>query len=701
VFEGEAIRFLGGHGGIAFVDTTSGSTATGDSGPITVRATRSFEIGRGDNPNGWSRMTTSSFGAGRSGNVTIEAPQVTVRGLQAIWSSIFGTGDGGSIRIRAHDVSLFENGEIQAGVFGNATGRGGDIVIEGTGRLYISGFNNPHPWGALITTLTEAPGRAGDIRINMPLVEFSYETGPRISSGTVGAGDAGNIEIVTGRLLSRGGGIEASAFNFSSGNAGNIRIVASEAIELVGRPFVWWEGIFSRTQGTGDPGSISLSAPRIVLDDQRIWATAYFQADGGRIDIDTNELILRNGGQVDARTLPGAAGAAGSVNIRARDRIEISGLSPVDAAFSGINTATNGAGPSGGIRIDTGDLTVDRGFIKSTAGGAGAAGDIDIAARTVSLTNGGRIDASTLPGSSGAGGAINVTATDSIRIAGIDRSPLIVQQDLGPGPESVNERGRPQGALSSTITTSTAGRGEGGRITLTASRIDVVDGGRIEATSTGSGDAGSIGIAAAEALRLFGGGAISTEALAADGGNIDIRVGTLVHLRDAEISTSVGAGQGAGGNIFIDPTFVILENSRIVANAFGGPGGNIRIVAEYLLSSPGSLIDASSRLGTSGSVQIAALNTNLSNELAALPAQVLDASAMLRDACSARVASGGGGSSLVGVGRGGLSASPERFAASSYFATGDRLASTSPEPGPTGLKLHTAQRARLVVRCPA
>jgi len=695
-FVGDVIRFLGGYGGIAFVDTTSEWTATGNSGNIDVRASTSFEIGRGDNPDGWSRMTTSSFGAGRSGDVTVDSPLVTVRGLQAIWSSIFGTGDGGSIRIRAHDVNVFDNGEIQTGVFWGATGRGGDIVIEGTGRLYISGFNQPLPGGALITTLTESPGRAGDIRISIPVVETAFETGPRILSGTVGEGDAGNIEITTGRLLSRGGGIEATAFNFSSGKAGDIRIVASEAIELVGRPFYWWEGVFSRAQGTGDAGSISLAAPRIVLDDQRVWATAYYIADGGRIDIDTNELILRNGGQLDARTLDGSSGAAGSVQVRARDRIEITGMSPIDAAFSGINAQTGGSGPSGGIRIETGDLLIDRGFVKSTANGSGNAGDIDITARTVALVNGGRIDASAAPGSSGAGGSISVNATESIYVGGVDLSPIIVEQEPVPGADGVNQRGRPQGALASTITTSTAGSGAGGRVLLVAPRIDVASEGRIEATSTGTGNAGSIELVAPDALRIFG-GTISSEALAADGGNIDIRVGNLVHLRNGEISTAVGSGEGSGGNITIDPTFVVLENSRIVTNAFGGPGGNIRIVADYFLSSPDSLIDASSQLGVSGRVDISAPRTDLNNGLKPLPEQFFDASTLLRETCGARAAAGGTASSLVDAGRGGLAASPERFAASSYFAGAPAAASPrAMADEPLGLRLVSAKRARLI-----
>ena len=69
-----------------------------------------------------------------------------------------------------------------------------------------------------------------------------------------------------------------------------------------------------------------------------------------------------------------------------------------------------------------------------------------------------------------------------------------------------------------------------------------------------------------------------------------------MHLKKGEITTSVGSAPGAGGNIFIDPTFVILEDgSRIVANAFGGPGGNIQIFATYFLNTLDSLVDASSQ----------------------------------------------------------------------------------------------------------
>ncbi|MEM6405827.1 MAG: hypothetical protein AAF669_04435, partial [Pseudomonadota bacterium] len=53
---------------------------------------------------------------------------------------------------------------------------------------------------------------------------------------------------------------------------------------------------------------------------------------------------------------------------------------------------------------------------------------------------------------------------------------------------------------------------------------------------------------------------------------------------------------------------VILENSQIQANAHGGPGGNITLIADYLLQSGPSVIEASSALSAPGNVDVQAVN---------------------------------------------------------------------------------------------
>jgi large exoprotein involved in heme utilization and adhesion len=147
-------------------------------------------------------------------------------------------------------------------------------------------------------------------------------------------------------------------------------------------------------------------------------------------------------------------------------------------------------------------------------------------------------------------------------------------------------------------------------------------------------------------------GTISTRAVTSDGGNIKLTAPNIVQLEGSQITTSVESGVGGGGNITIDPQFVIVNNSSIIANAFGGPGGNITIIANNFLSSTTSIIEASSALSTPGVIEIRSPENNVENSISQLPAAFIDASALLRGLCTARRT--GAPSSFVVAGRGGV-----------------------------------------------
>jgi large exoprotein involved in heme utilization and adhesion len=565
-----------------------------------------------------------------------------------------------------------------------------------------------HPNDAQIVAWTGGPGKAGDVTISIP--EIQAHLNSQIVSYTFGSGDAGTITINADRVRLVDTSAIVTSTEQSTGSAGRIVLNIGERFEMSergstdgryqGLRLTARGGVLSTSAGHGDAGSVVLRAPEVILDDARIQTSTVQAGQGGRVEIYAGDLFLRNGGQIDVKSLAGSTGDAGAIVVEAANRFEITGISAVDTGFSGVNAETLGTGRGGNVRISAGTLLVDRGFIRSSTGGSGDAGTVEVGARDVLLVNGGSIDAGTAAGSSGAGGSVSVVATGAITVRGLDTSassPALVLHD-NPLFGGFFTAGRPQGIVPSTVSSNTAGSGAGGSVTLSAPSIRIEDGARVSATSAGVGNAGSISITAADALRIFGGSTISSEALRADGGNIDIRVGNLVHLKGSEITTAVGSGLGSGGNIFIDPTFVILENSKIAANAFGGSGGNIRIIATYFLNTLDTLVDASSQLGVPGTVQISSPNTNLSTQLKVLPAAFFDATQLVREACAGRgVASGSGGSSLVGVGRGGLAASPERLATSTYF--GDAPSAVSSAPTATGLKLTSATRARLAVDC--
>ncbi len=106
-----------------------------------------------------------------------------------------------------------------------------------------------------------------------------------------------------------------------------------------------------------------------------------------------------------------------------------------------------------------------------------------------------------------------------------------------------------------------------------------------------AGLAGNITITAGDQI-VMNNGSVSTRAVTSDGGNITLNAPHMIRLTDSRITTSVESGVGGGGNINIDPELLILDNSQILANAFGGPGGNINIVADvFLVNSGGRVSD--------------------------------------------------------------------------------------------------------------
>ena len=138
-----------------------------------------------------------------------------------------------------------------------------------------------------------------------------------------------------------------------------------------------------------------------------------------------------------------------------------------------------------------------------------------------------------------------------------------------------------------------------------------------------------------------------------------------IYLDKSEITTSVESGIGGGGNIDIDPNFVILKQSSILANAFGGPGGNINIIAGNFIATPDSVVDASSALGIDGIVNISSPDEEISKELAVLPDTFLDVTSLISERCGTAA----GTSSLVNAGPGGLVVDPDGYLPSFTTAT--------------------------------
>jgi hypothetical protein len=700
-------------------DALPGSTGAG--GAIHVQATERF-VAAGQDWFGFpTYLVTNARGDGDGGALTIRARDILVSGA-FIDSTARAAGKGGALTLEGETIRLEASAPYVASVssFTEGSGAAGPLTLRASRSLTMDGFGTNWLNGTFgptqVVSQAVGAGRGADILVESPQILLDHEAG--IATLGLGAGDVGNILVRTHDITLLRGQIESRRDAPATGRSGSIRIEGTGRLTLgsLSAPLVTQNRfedpsgtIFTTDSMPSATGNITIDMAEVHVGPRSAIATSGSGlGNSGAITINAQRMKLR-GGSISSDTLLGTLtptdrpSAAGSIVLNVRESIEMTTLLKNAGGFSGgVSSVTTANGAAGDILITAPHILLDEVFIQASTTGTGQGGRIVIRAGDLIMRHGAQI----LSGSetSGAAGAIDIDVAGRFEISGVRAvdglaaTLFTVTRGIGQGGNILVRAGDVVLDDRAIVTASTDGPADAGSIEIAARTVQLANGAAVRARSTGTGNAGTVRITATDSLRVFGGSSIGSEALSSDGGDIDIRVGNLVHLKRGEITTSVGSGRGAGGNIFIDPTFVILEDgSRIAANAFGGPGGNIQIFATYFLNTLDSLVDASSQLGVPGTVSINSPNTNLSTQIKVLPAAFFDANALVREACSGRYASGGARSSLVGVGRGGLAASPERFATSTYF--GNEPPRVSSGPPSTGLRPVTARRARLGDDC--
>ncbi len=399
-------------------------------------------------------------------------------------------------------------------------------------------------------------------------------------------------------------------------------------------------------------GTVVIRGGQLLVDSSNILAEnlGNIAGTGPGVDIHVSgEAVISNQSFITASSVSGNTGNAGDIVLEAKN-VTVTGGGLVASG-------TFGSGNGGTVRVTATDTVslVDNGAITaaSLGGSTGKAGDIVVEAKNVKVTGGGLVASGTF--GSGNGGTVRVTASDTISLGA--RSLISTSSALGSTGNAgdIVLEARNVMVTGGALSSSTFADGSGGSVEVRARQVNLKDQALIKATSSGDGDAGNILIQANEFRSVNS--SVTTEAKTADGGNIHLKVGKLVNLLNSQITATVQSGVGKGGNITIDPTFVILNHSQITANAFGGPGGNVSIAADVFLKSPDSVVSASSALGVQGTVDIQAPVTSVSGAFSPLPEAVLQATSLLREPCAVRLR-GGQVSSLVVSGRDGLPLEP-------------------------------------------
>jgi filamentous hemagglutinin family protein len=526
---------------------------------------------------------------------------------------------GGDIGL--NDATLYAPaGQINLAAVGSA----GEVVPTGT-DLAMQGFGRL----GLVTVERTALDRRkigevelGDVDANGPSGgaifirggQFMGQGRSLIQANTTGDRDGRGISIKVDRLALTGGSrIESNTSG--TGRGGDINVTATEEVTIEGAYF--------------DAGEERLRPSGLTTD------ALSDQSQAGNITLSTTRLSLTGGGAITSvgRTENGDS-RAGHLNITATESIAIDANNPDyvgNVDITGLSTAA-----------------------------PHSAGDITIKTARLSLTEGGAISSFTWGSSNGVvrGGDINITATESITIDGPNSN--VLADNYGP------------------ITSSGAGSGNAGNITLNTARLSLTGGGVITSTSYGVGRGGNLNVTAADSIIIAGygddpktgyhfisglntagyeqssdagaitlttrnllidGGGVFASSLLASGGNITLNADHIKLLNSAEISSSVSGDElSKGGNVTLNSTnFVALNGSRITAKAAQGKGGNIAVNADILLhdaADVNDLLNASSQVtGNDGTVQDNTPITDLSGSLTVLPANYLDAATQFSRRC--------------------------------------------------------------------
>ncbi|MEH2445562.1 MAG: filamentous hemagglutinin N-terminal domain-containing protein [Nostoc sp.] len=477
---------------------------------------------------------------------------------------------GGSIAVNARNIDLLKGSALNGGIeanLGSATAKAGNITLNATEATRIeegSEIRNQ--------VRTNGSGNAGDISIATGLL--SVKGGSGIYTRSLGdhsllrPGNAGNINIninARGQVSFLDGSFGSTTLEPTEptdiGKSGDLQIQANSV--LVGNG----SQLKVSTLGTGDAGNLTIDARNTVDFYNNSFALSQVEkgeGNGGIIKINTGSLTLNDNSFLSASTL--AKGDAGSVKIQARDNVSFANNSKADTAVQ--------------------------------PGGKGNGNDLSIQARSVSVTDGSFLTASTF--GEGNAGNVLIDATDSVRF---DGSKSYAASSVG-----LRDYGE--------------GSGNGGIVKISTGSLQLTNQAILTAESySKEGNAGNIIIDARDTVSLSDGSSIKSllgEQIKGKAGNISITTGSLLVASGSSFQADT-YGQGDGGNINIqarDNVSFLTEGgaySRVQLGA-NGKGGNIDITADSLTLSDGSFLAASTLgQGNSGSVTINAANAvNLS-----------------------------------------------------------------------------------------
>lgn len=314
--------FLQDGGGI-----TSNSFSSGTAGKITVNAAESIQmIGESPVIRSASRVSTSSYRSGRAGDITLTSGRSILMDMGIALTTTYQTGRAGDVSITTPQLKLTQGGLISSATYG--AGAAGDLTVNASESVEAIG---EHPVSNLFSGFTSgaiSSGSAGALSINTR--RLTLRDGGRVDSSTLSSGAARSVTVnATDSIEISGIGVRSKTpsqiissadiidpvlqrlYNLPStrpsGNSGDV-ILNTRTLTIAdgGRLNV-------QNKGTGNAGSVRLTAERILLDRKGSILASTESGEGGNIQIETDLLSLRHTSNITTAT--GGTGNGGDITI--------------------------------------------------------------------------------------------------------------------------------------------------------------------------------------------------------------------------------------------------------------------------------------------------------------------------------------------------------------------------------------------------
>ena len=459
----------------------------------------------------------------------------------------------GDIEVQGRNISLIEGSQI--GIAAAIEGQAGNLTVIASESLSLDGNG-----------------------IEVGMDNFATNLFNNISGGATGEGS--KITLNTPQLtLTNGAQINALVIDQGQEYQGQklgADIVVSASDIVVGTPFINGE----------------------VLENAAIFAQVRENgfSDGGNITIETDNLILNEGGQITTDTFGG--GNAGNLTVNASESIELTGTiadrndPKPSGLFANVGNRITATGNAGNLTINTPQLVVrDGAQIGTVAQNQGNAGTLTInATESVLLTGTSPFAVLEGPGRNG----IFVSAQPALEA----ESGEIIPTTGNGGTVNLNTKDLTieQGAF---ISINTFSEGNGGSGNISVNKLIVRDGGQIGAGSRIGvnsldpegvrGNGGTLKINATESVEITGIGSINgkpvnssifTEAQSSGkAGDLIINTNNLKIFNGGDVNTSA-TGTGAAGDLTITSNSLDLDGGKLTASTAAVRGGNIRLDVE-------------------------------------------------------------------------------------------------------------------------